>query len=241
MVDQVVIERRFRGPADSANGGYACGAVAAFVEPAPAVEVTLRAPPPLDRPLSIEASDGSVELRDGETLLAEGRPASAPELEVPAPVSLEDAERARSGSPLHQRHSFPTCFVCGPDAAHGLGVVCGPVPGRESELVAAPFEADVSMAGEDGALRPELVWSVLDCPSGLVGMIVPDMGVSMLGRLTGIIHRPLPAERPYVALGWAIERDGRKTHSATAILAEDGELMAAARATWIALAEQPAS
>ena len=237
--EEVVIAKRFRGPPESANGGYACGTVAAFVEPAPAVEVTLRAPPPLDKPLSMVGSDGSVEMRDGETLLAEGRPAPAPDLEVPAPVSPEEAEAARRGSPLHQRHSFPTCFVCGPDASHGLGVVCGPV--RDRELVAAPFRATREMSDQEGSVRPELVWSVLDCPSGLVGMIVPGMGVSMLGRLTGIIHRPLEVDRDYVAVGWLIELDGRKTQSATAILDEDGEAMAVARATWIALAEQPPS
>jgi hypothetical protein len=241
MSPEVVIEGRFRGPPNSANGGYACGMVAALVEPDPAVEVTLRAPPPLDTPLSAARSDGKVQLRDGETLLAEGRSAPEPELELPAPVTLEEAEAARRGSPLHERHSFPTCFVCGPDAAHGLEVVCGPVPGREDELVAAPFRTVGAMAGEGGSVRPELVWSVLDCPSGLVGMIVPDMGVSVLGRLTGLIHRPLETDRDYVAIGWPIDRDGRKTQSATAILDGDGDAVAVARATWIELAEQPAS
>jgi len=41
----------------SANGGYACGRLASFVD-ADEVEVTLRLPPPLDRPLRVEATDG---------------------------------------------------------------------------------------------------------------------------------------------------------------------------------------
>ena len=43
MSDHVRIDRRFRGPADSANGGYAAGLLASFLD-GPA-EVTLRLPP----------------------------------------------------------------------------------------------------------------------------------------------------------------------------------------------------
>jgi hypothetical protein len=241
MAGDVVIESRFRGPPESANGGYACGMVAAFVEPAPAVEVTLRAPPPLERPLAVTRTGDAVELRDGDSLIAEGRPAPEPEIELPEPVSLEEAERAMRTSPLYEHHPFETCFVCGPEAIDGLQVVCGPVPGRERELVAAPLRTGKEMADGDGAVRPELVWSVLDCPSGLVGLVVDDLGVSVLGRLTASIPRQLEAGRDYVAIGWPIERDGRKVHSASAILGEDGEPLAISRATWIELAEQPPS
>jgi len=240
MPHEVVIDRRFRGPPDSANGGYACGVVAAFVEPAPAVEVTLRAPPPLDTPLSVHQSDGAVELHHGETLVATGRSAREPELELPAPVSLADAEEARRTSPLYERHAFENCFVCGPNAADGLQVVCGPVAGRDRELVAAPFRTDAAMAAEDGSVRPDLIWSVLDCPSGIAILVVPGAAVAVLGRLTGMIRRPLAAGQDYVAIGWQVERDGRKLASATAILDQDGEPLAIARATWIELGEQPA-
>ena len=94
VTDSVLVERRFRGPAQSANGGYACGLVAAALEPDPAVEVTLRAPPPIERPMRRMAVDGKLELRDGETVVAEGRPAAAPELAIPDPVSLASAEAA---------------------------------------------------------------------------------------------------------------------------------------------------
>ena len=40
----IVIDRRFRGPAESGNGGYACGVFARGEE----AEVTLRLPPPLE-------------------------------------------------------------------------------------------------------------------------------------------------------------------------------------------------
>ncbi len=50
---EITFPRHYRGPLASANGGYACGRLAAFVD-AEEVEVTLRLPPPLDRPLGVE-------------------------------------------------------------------------------------------------------------------------------------------------------------------------------------------
>src|SRR4051812_14629178 len=87
----ITIERRFRGPRGSGNGGYTCGVVAGLV--GGSAEVTLRSPPPLDRPLAVERVDGRVRIRDGDLLVAEGRPAE-PDVEPPAPVSFADAEAA---------------------------------------------------------------------------------------------------------------------------------------------------
>jgi len=243
MSEPVVIERRFRGPPDSANGGYACGLLAAHLDPGPAAEVTLRAPPPLDHPLQVRSEDGQVELLDGETLIATGRAAETPSFEIPAPVSLEEAARARELSPMQSDHPYPMCFVCGSDRAKGDGlcVTCGPVPGREGELVAAPFETDETMAAEDGSVREELVWSVLDCPGGIAGMLVPEAGKSVLGQLTSAIHHPLEAGRDYVAMGWPTGREGRKLRAATAIIDGEGRRMASSDATWIELRQPPES
>lgn len=240
MAAKVVIDARFRGPPDSANGGYACAMVAAHLEPEPAIEVTLRAPPPLDRPLTVEAADGAARMLDGDVVVAEGSAADLPGLEIPAPVSLDDARRAREDSPMQSEHPYPMCFVCGTDRAHdgGLCVTCGPVAGR---VVAAPFETDETMAADDGSVRPELVWSVLDCPGGIAGMLVPDLGLSVLGRLAGRLDRPLEAGANYIAIGWPMERDGRKWRAGSAILDEVGEPHAVSVGTWIELRDQPAS
>ena len=56
MSATVTIARRFRGPLTSANGGYTCGLLAGFV-PAPAAEVSLRLPPPLERPLTVAVEE----------------------------------------------------------------------------------------------------------------------------------------------------------------------------------------
>ncbi len=93
---EVVIDARFCGPAESANGGYAC-AMAARLIVGPA-EVTLRVPPPLGRPLRGESREAGVALLDGDVLVAEARP-SAGEVEVPVCVSLDEAERAAARYP----------------------------------------------------------------------------------------------------------------------------------------------
>lgn len=235
MADQVVIDSRFRGPAESGNGGYACGALARFVD-ARSVEVTLRLPPPLNRPLDVQAVDpGRAEMKDGEAVIAEASPVGELALDIPDPLDVEQAARARDASPMQHEHPFPHCFVCGPErrAGDGLRVTCGPV--GERRVVASPWTVDESLPREEGAVAPEIVWSVLDCPGGISSMLLPDVGVSVLGRLTAQIDARIAPGMTCVALGWPIDRDGRKLSAGTALLSEDGELLAHARATWIEL------
>jgi len=240
MSESVVIERRFRGPPQSANGGYACGLLAAHLDGQSAAEVTLRAPPPLDQPLGVERDDDGARLVDGERLIAEAAPADAEMPEPPDSISLGDARRARESSPMQQEHPYPECFVCGSARVRGDGlcVTCGPVAGRK--LVAAPFETDEAMGDEDGSVSDLLVWAALDCPGGIAAMLVPDFGLAVLGRLRAQLRSPLEAGRDYVAVGWPIDRDGRKLSAGTAIFDPDGgEPLAVSEATWIELREQP--
>ncbi len=70
----IMIDRRFCGPPNSGNGGYVCGRLARHIPGG--AEVTLRAPPPLDKPLDVVApDDGAWELRDGASVVATGRAA----------------------------------------------------------------------------------------------------------------------------------------------------------------------
>lgn len=233
MVDEVLIASRFRGPPDSGNGGYSCGALARFLSPRSA-EVTLRLPPPLDRPLAVETAGGEAVLRDGDAVVAEGRAIDGLDVEIPDPLGVREASAARDGSPFQQAHPFPECFVCGP-AQHrddGLGVTCGPAGER---VVASPWYVGDSLPNEDGVVAPEIVWSVLDCPGGIAGMVLPDLGVCMLGRLAARISGRIEVGTTCVAMGWPIDREGRKFHAGSAVFSADGELLAHARATWIEL------
>lgn len=233
MVDQVTIANRFRGPDESANGGYACGALARFVAPRSA-EVTLRLPPPLDRSLTVEASNGKARLLDSEAVVAEAEAIDGLELDIPSPPSIEDAAAARDASPMQHEHPFPQCFVCGSgrEAGDGLKVTCGPA---SSDLVASPWEVDESVANEDGTVDPVIAWSVLDCPGGIAGMLLPDVGQSVLGRLAASIDAEIEVGMVCVAIGWPIGREGRKLYAGSAIFSAEGDLLAHARATWIEL------
>ena len=221
--ETIVIPRRFNGPPDSANGGYAAGVVAALL--GGDAEVTLRSPPPLDSPLAVALDDGRVEVRNGETLVAVGEPMGELELDIPAPVSVDDAEAARKNYAGFRHHAYSTCFTCGPDRADGLGIFAGPVSGRD--LVAAPW------LPAPGEVAPEVVWAALDCPSGWAVDEFQREGV-LLGRLAARIVEPVVGTgEPYVVVGWGTGADGRKRYAGSAVFTAGGELCACARSTWI--------
>jgi hypothetical protein len=149
-----------------ANGGFACGAIAALV--GGAAEVTLRRPLPLGRALAVHQDGAGVLLvEDGDALLAQARPAAAEvELAVPAVVSLEEAVAVAGRARYYQDPVFPGCFVCGPARRPGDGLRIFPGPVAGGQLLAAPWTPDPSVADADGTVRPEVVWAALDCPAG---------------------------------------------------------------------------
>jgi len=52
---EIIIDKRYCGPPNSGNGGYVCGRLAQHIPGG--AEVTLRAPPPLDKPLDAAATE----------------------------------------------------------------------------------------------------------------------------------------------------------------------------------------
>ena len=215
----VTIDRRFRGPLHSGNGGYTAGRLAAFVD-GPA-EVTLRLPPPLDRPLTVAEEDGRVLLLDGEALVAEARP-GGPRVDAPSAVTFAEAEEAATRHVRFAGENFSECFSCGIRPDDGLCINPGSV--RGTDLHAAPWIAhDVS---------PEVVWAAIDC-SGAYAVGGPGRGEVVLGRMAAEIHRlPEEGER-CVVVAWPLGEDGRKLYAGTALLGADGEPLALARQTWI--------
>lgn len=227
MSSPVSIPGRFNGPLDSGNGGYCSGVVASFVE-GPA-EVSLRSPVPLDRPLGVVTDgDGAVRLLDGETLVAEGRPAAAIDLQAPAAVSLDEARAAMERYRGLDTGPFCRCFVCGRAREDTLGVFAGQVDDRD--LVASTWTPPRSMADEQGSVRPEVVWAVLDCPTYFAAHIGQDLSLSFLVRLAARIDNPVVAERDYVVIAWPIESEGRKRRAGSAVMTPDGQALAVADA-----------
>jgi hypothetical protein len=218
---QITLPHRFRGPLTSANGGYACGRLAAFVD-APEVEVTLRLPPPLGRPLTVERDGDNARLLDGGALVAEARPASL-EIEAPAPVSVELADAARERHVQDWTPDFRECYVCGV-RDDGLEIRVGLVAGREP-LHASPLVLEES--------APEIVWAAIDCP-GAFAVAGEGRGDVVLGRMAARVDRVPAAGEQCLVMSWPIAVDGRKHFAGTALFAADGELLALARQTWIA-------
>jgi len=218
---EITLPRRYRGPVASANGGYACGRLAAFVD-ADDVEVTLRLPPPLERPLEVVRDAGVVQLLDGDALVAEARGAVA-EVTPQAPVSHEEAEAARARHVRGWSLDFGECFVCGV-RDDGLEIRVGPVAGREP-LHAAPIALDEPAR--------EIVWAAIDCP-GAYAVGAEGRGDVVLGRMTAHLGRVPEVGEPCVVAAWPLGEDGRKLHAGTALFAADGELLAIAHQVWVA-------
>jgi hypothetical protein len=218
---EITFERHFRGPLTSANGGYACGRLAEYVA-ADEVEVTLRLPPPLDRPLTIERDGDAVRLLDDLALVAEARPALLA-VHAPPPVSVEAAEASRERHIREWSTEFGECFVCGV-REDGLEIRVGLVAGREP-LHAAPVALPEAI--------PEIVWAAIDCP-GAYAVGAEGRGEVVLGRMTARVSRVPGVGEQCVVTAWPLGEDGRKLFAGTALFAEDGELLAAAKQTWIA-------
>jgi hypothetical protein len=219
---EITLDHRFRGPLESANGGYACGMLASFVD-AEAVEVTLRLPPPLDRPLDVQVDGGAAVLRDGESVVAEARSVVL-DVDPPSPVPRAAAEAAatrhvRIGNPV-----FRECFVCGiREDGDGLRIHAGLVEGSEP-LHAAPWTPE-----ETGS---EVVWAAIDCP-GAYAVGIEGRGEIVLGRMTASVLRAPALGESCVVTAWPLGEDGRKLYAGTALFTAAGELLALARQTWI--------
>lgn len=236
MPIETTISSRFNGPPESGNGGYSCGVLGAHLE-GPA-RVRLHVPPPLDIALRISRlPDGSVEMHEGDTLVASGSSATL-DLVVPSPPSEDEARNAMADFPCYEGHLFPTCFVCGPEREHhdGLELFAGPVAGKTS-LWACLWQPAADLLDDEGNIRPEILWSALDCP-GYFAAMDGTLRPAVLGELTGELCAPVSGTSPLVVYAWRRGEDGRKFYSGTAI-ARDGEVMARAKSTWIELKTSP--
>ena len=230
MPESVTIDRRFNGPPDSAQGGYACGLIAERIDSAGAA-VSLRAPPPLERPLEVRrGADGTVALLDGEALVAEGAPVDF-DVAVPEPVALDAAARAAEKA-AYDQHPFPTCFGCGPQRSQdeAIAVLPGPVAGRD--LVAGAWTPLAEFAGPDGAVTPLFAWAALDCPTSF-GTLPPGSPPHVLARLEARLVAPIVAGEPHTVIAWPVRREGRKAFGAAAIHAANGTLCAVSEGLWI--------
>lgn len=220
------IPAHWNGPPDSANGGYACGLVAGLLG-TPSAEVSLRAPPPLERALEVEREGDRLLVRDGAQVVAEGRAAAAPALETPPAVGLEEARAASQAGfgRWSAAHPFPTCVVCGPDRADGLRIFPGPLRGGLHGAVWKP----------EPGVGVEQVWATLDCPSSSPVANWEKGPPIVLARLHAQVERLPRGGEELAVVSWALRREGRKREAASVLLTGDGSVLARGRALWIEL------
>lgn len=242
MMDAAVrIDGRYHGFPGIAIGGFAGGLLADRI--GPAAEVTFRRPIPTGAPLELSATGDGVEFRVNGTVLAGATPADL-DVDVPAPVSMADAERATQAYPGHRTHPYPSCFTCGPDRAAGDGLRVFPSTVEErsgpqggSPLVAAAWTPHPDHAGPDGTLPPAIVWSAVDCSSiWPVILATPPRSDEQVvtGRLAVRLDEPIRAGEPHVVTAWPVaRRDGRWLAEA-AVLDATGSTKAVARHTLVA-------
>jgi len=233
MSQEIVIDPRFRGPPNSANGGYACGVVGEGIDGV--ATATLRRPPPLDAPLVLVGDGAQIRLMDGEDLVGEAVPDTL-DIVVPTAPGFDSAVAASRRYAGFEAHPFPTCFVCGPDRAPGDGLRIFPGRLDGSTVVAAPWAPDESLAGAGGMVERRHVWAAVDCPS-YFGL--ENTPMALLGRLTARIDRLPEIGERLVVIGWPMGVEGRKHFAGSALLDADGDEIAAAQATWIELERLP--
>lgn len=229
---RVVVPANHVGPPTMGHGGYVGGFLAREID-GPS-QVTLRKPTPVDTELDIVASDGRWELRHGDELLVEAE-ASVLELDVPPLPDLDAARAAEADSPSRwEGHGVhPTCLGCGLARGddEGLEIAVGPLEVAGRQLVAATWTPADRLAGDDGVVDAQWVLAALDCP-GAMAFIARGQRAGLLGRIVFEQFAPVRAGVEHVVSGWQIAADGRKMFAGTSVSTGEGEVLAAARATW---------
>jgi hypothetical protein len=225
------VDRRFRGPTDSGNGGYVSGLVAAAAGTSvggSAAVVTLRSPVPLDAEMSFVDTDGALQLMHGDAAVAEGALSTLTVDAVP-PVEAETARRVSASYPGLVQHPFPECFVCGPARRPDDGLRL--FPGRLGDgRTACVWTVSTDLSG-----RPELVWAALDCPGGWSAEI--EGRPMVLGRMSARVITLPDAGEECVVMGLLLGAEGRKTWSATTAYGADGRELGRAHSTWLAISK----
>ncbi|MFC4947153.1 hypothetical protein [Pseudonocardia sp. GCM10023141] len=236
------LSSRFNGPPGVANGGIACGSLAgaAGVAPGAAVEVRLRRPVPLDRRLDVRLDGDAFRLEDAGEVVARGHVTEAgPDLSVPDVVTADEAVAATR---RHTNAVFPACFVCGSGRPDGDGLRIFPGRVADRRVWAAPWTPDRSVVGADGRVAPEFVWAALDCPAGFAAVedalerdALPGGSAAVLGRMSVRLAGLPEIAVEHRIVAWPIAVDGRRLTAGSALLSPNGDVLAAAGTTWVAL------
>ena len=234
MTTHLRLSGRENGPKGMSNGGFACGTFAELV--GGTAKVTLHQKVPLETDLTARISGDVAKVLAGDQLLAVAEAVDPFVLEPPLKPTLAQADAARERHPLRGvRHPLSDCVVCGPERRDGLGVTPGPLE-WEPDILAAPFRPTTGYA-VDGVVRPAAIWGALDCTS-YSAADYRSRRFCLLGSLEGHQVRPVEVSESLVVLGWTREVGNRSVQTASAMIDEDGAVVASARAVWVAVKHQ---
>lgn len=240
VATSIRIEHRFQGPTGSGQGGWTAHRFASAI--GSPVEVSIRAPIPLDTELRVvaDADSGGWRLvtHDGpggeHVMTAVARDA----IDVAtSPVSIEQALAARGGfGAVVGEHPVPECFSCGV-RPHSMRVHAGPLADGSDRYATDWSPPEWAVTGgivDDGA-----VWAALDCTAAWYVCTSRGERTAFTVRYAAEVLRPLRAEETYSLVGWGgptgAEWNGRKRGAASAAFASDGTCVARSTSLWVAV------
>ncbi|MDQ1733329.1 MAG: hypothetical protein QOK10_3488 [Pseudonocardiales bacterium] len=255
------IDRRYNGPADSANGGVTCGLLARRLQSAAPVRVILRKPPPLDRLLRLEQDDRHLRAFDGTELVAEARRTDTGLTDTGLTNSeltnseLTNTEVANTGLTNSEVAGIqPVPPVDYPTAVAAAGrydglqshpfpscFVCGTErPDGLAVYAGAVDPGDASLVAAplhvpstSGLAGSVLVWAALDCPGGWsIGLVGRQ---AVLGSMTAQVFDSMLVDEHCVVVARCDGWDGRKAFARSSLYGADGRLIGAASHIWIEL------
>lgn len=249
---ELLVPRRFCGPASSGNGGWTAGALAALVDRDdcpdnradawPTIRVALRRPPPLDVAMPVTLEDGATVATSGGEVVARAEVVDTEPRLVEA-VTPDEARAAEAAYPGLVSHPFPTCFSCGTAREEGVGlrIFPGPVADLEgSTRIAATWTPHPSVAedwhtyvGDVRHASLAVTWAALDCIGGWAGDLTERLMV-LAGMTARVDALPVVGDE-HVLVGHDRGHEGRKTFTASTLYDRDGRVVASAEHVWVAV------
>lgn len=168
----------------------------------------------------------------------------APAFPATAPVSVAEAEEARSAAGVDiANHPAPHCLSCGL-GERSLRVHAGPVgDGRWATPFRIPDWASAertdARSGYGSSLDESFLWMALDCSCGWYISNSGEERNAVTVQFAVEVHEPLRAETDYVIVAWSgdhpPEWDGRKRHAAATLFGNDGRVVAQSTSLWVSV------
>ena len=159
------------------------------------------------------------------------------DIDIPAPPTLAEALGCGAAIQRPLPSYLPGCFVCGPERSGWR---------RDAHLSRASFTTrrDVSRRHGLRTIRsPTTRASSGPNSCGRLSTALATLppgtprGWRLLGKMSAVVHRKARVGEPLIVTGWPIDSEGRKHRVGCALHDANGELVAAATATWITVSE----